>query len=61
MVEKGLESVMGRGKVGKALSKAIAEILGCERVGGGMMRVLYTQRRNGYQGKRKANDGWDIH
>ncbi|KAL8987949.1 MAG: hypothetical protein Q9169_008630, partial [Polycauliona sp. 2 TL-2023] len=28
MVERGLESVMGRGKVGKALSKAVAEVWG---------------------------------
>ncbi len=28
MVEKGLEGVMGRGKVGKALSKAVAEVWG---------------------------------
>ncbi|KAL8847061.1 MAG: hypothetical protein Q9221_007880 [Calogaya cf. arnoldii] len=30
MVEKGLESVMGRGKVGRALSKAVAEVWGAK-------------------------------
>ena len=28
MVERGLENVIGRGKVGKALSKAMAEVWG---------------------------------
>ena len=38
MVERGLVGVVGRGKVGKALSKAMAEVWGCGSggVGGGV-------------------------